>query len=95
MIKEKTFEEKYAICDICESEVGSMQLTSRWRKEKRHFCYSCWWVGLAIGELEHGKRSMKDNYYAKGHYKYNFNKLIKTIIDEAKKQTKKGKHRKT
>lgn len=88
MIQEKSYEAKkeVEICDVCEGEVGVLQLTHK--KDGYHFCASCYTISWVVRELEHGKEYLSQEYYQKDSYKFDQDKLIQILLTEAKKQIK-------
>jgi hypothetical protein len=73
---------KIQFCDICENEVGELQITDKYDK---HICASCYdyrFIDWATSE--------KSNYQKRGKYKFDFNKINKLVLDEMKRQVKSG-----
>lgn len=78
------------ICDVCKEEVGELQLTKK--KDGYHFCFSCSTISWVVKELLQGKDFSQNSYQREGAYKFDYEKLIKVLLEEATKQIKNGKY---
>jgi len=93
MIKKGSLDIDIEICDICGDEVGDFQKTHQGSLTGHHVCFSCGTIRWILREIYHGKDYHKSEYYRKGNYKFDFDKIMKVVIDEAKSQLKNGKYK--
>ena len=73
---------KIQFCDVCENEVGELQITDKYDK---HICFDCYDYRHIVWAT-----SEKSDYQKKGSYKFDFDKINKLVLDEMKRQVKTG-----
>jgi hypothetical protein len=74
-------DKRIQFCDICENEVDELQITDKYDK---HICFKCYDYRLIV-------MATSNPYYDnKGRYKFDINKINELVLDEMKRQVKKG-----
>ena len=75
-------DKKIQSCDICEGEVGELQITD---KHEYHICYACY--GYRFIAWANANQS---DYQKRGHYKFDYDKINKIVLEEMRQQVKAG-----